>query len=75
MLRPGHRWQNWGRVESAQPAFTARPTTVDEVVAVVREARDRGLPVKAVGAGHSFTAIAAAPGVLVDLAGLDGLHD
>lgn len=75
VLRPGHRWQNWGRVESAQPAFTSRPTTVDEVVAVVREARDRGLPVKAVGAGHSFTAIAAAPGVLVDLAGLDGLHD
>jgi FAD-linked oxidoreductase len=43
------------------------------VVAVIRAARDRGLTVKAVGAGHSFTAIAATDGVLLDLAGLDGL--
>jgi FAD-linked oxidoreductase len=74
LLHPGHRWRNWARVESAEPVFVARPTSVEEVVAVVRAARERGLPVKAVGAGHSFTAIAAAPGVLVDLAGLDGLH-
>lgn len=40
---------------------------------MVRAARDRGLTVKAVGAGHSFTAIAATDGVLVDLGALDGL--
>ncbi len=74
LLLPGSRWRNWGRVETAEPVYIARPTSVDEVVAVVRSARERGLPVKAVGAGHSFTAIAAAPGVLVDLAGIDGLH-
>lgn len=74
LLRPGTRWRNWGRVESAHPSFIARPTNVDEVVAVVRRARELNLAVKAVGAGHSFTAIAAAPGILMDLAGLDGLH-
>ncbi len=74
LLNPGRRWQNWGRVETAEPIYIAKPGSVDEVVAVVLRARELGLPVKAVGAGHSFTAIAAAPGVLVDLAALDGLH-
>ena len=75
LLEPGRRWRNWGRVESAEPIYRARPTSVEEVSAVVLRARELGLPVKAIGAGHSFTAIAAAPGVQLDLAGLDGLLD
>lgn len=66
-------WHNWSRVESSTPAFRARPTSVEEVQAVVRAAGDRGLTVKAVGAGHSFTDIAATIGVMVDVAALDGL--
>ncbi len=73
LLEPGRRWRNWGRVETAEPVYVARPTSVDEVVAVVQRARELGLPVKAIGAGHSFTAIAAAPGVQLDPAGLDSL--
>jgi FAD-linked oxidoreductase len=72
-LLPAREWRNWGRSESARPAFLARPTSADEVAAVVRAARERGLTVKVVGAGHSFTAIAATEGVLIDLGGLDGL--
>lgn len=74
-LEPGRRWRNWGRAETVQPAFVARPTSVDEVVAAILRARELGLPVKAIGASHSFTAIAAAPGVQLDLGGLDGLLD
>ena len=73
LFAPGRAWINWGRVERAHPALIARPTTIDQVVAVVHTARERGLTVKAVGAGHSFTAIAATDGILVDLAGLSGL--
>lgn len=73
LLEPGRRWNNWGRVETAEPVWIARPTLIDEVVAVVRRARELGMPVKAIGAGHSFTAIAAAPGVQLDLTGIDGL--
>lgn len=75
LLKPGRRWQNWGRVETAEPSYVAWPTSVEEVAAVVLRARELGLPVKAIGAGHSFTAIAAAPGVQLDPAGLDGLLD
>jgi FAD/FMN-containing dehydrogenase len=36
-------------------------------------ARERGLPLKTVGAGHSFSAIAATDGVQLDVAGIDGV--
>jgi FAD-linked oxidoreductase len=72
-LVPGGTWRNWGRSERIRPHLVAQPQSVDEVVAVVRYARERGLAVKAIGAGHSFTAIAAAPGIQLDLSRLDGL--
>ncbi|CAN5589343.1 D-arabinono-1,4-lactone oxidase [soil metagenome] len=73
LVDPVTPWHNWGRSEGSTPAFRARPGSVDEVVAVVRAARERGLTVKAVGAGHSFTDIAATLGVLVDIGALSGV--
>lgn len=66
-------WQNWARSESATPARVLRPTGVEEVRTAIAEARRDGLKVKAIGAGHSFTGIAAAPGVQLDLSRLQGL--
>jgi FAD-linked oxidoreductase len=73
LLRRGGRWSNWGRSESAEPRYIARPSTLDDVVETVAFARDHGLTVKPVGAGHSFTAIAVTDGIQVDFAGLRGL--
>ena len=73
LLGPGTRWRNWGRSAVSSVAHVARPTSVDDVVAVVRAAADQGLVVKAVGAGHSFTEIAATTGVLIELDGLQGI--
>jgi len=73
-LAPGTAWRNWGRSQTVTPAHSARPASVDEVIAVVAAARDRGLTVKAVGAGHSFTSIAATDGVQLDLSLLDGVY-
>jgi FAD-linked oxidoreductase len=72
-LRTSGLWRNWGRSETARPVFRASPASIAEVQAVVRAARERGLPVKTVGAGHSFTAIAATDGILVDLDQLQGV--
>jgi FAD/FMN-containing dehydrogenase len=66
-------WNNWGRCESVTPVERVRPTSTDEVSAIIRSARDRGLRVKAVGTGHSFTGIAVASGVQVDMSGLTGI--
>ena len=72
-LRASAPWRNWGRSESSRPAFRASPANIAEVQAVVRTARERGLTVKTVGAGHSFTAIAATDGILVDLDNIQGV--
>lgn len=64
-------WQNWARSVRAHPQRVLHPATTDEVVAAVLAAAREGLPVKAYGAGHSFTPIAATDGVLLRLDRMD----
>ncbi|MEW2514133.1 D-arabinono-1,4-lactone oxidase [Streptomyces sp. NPDC046870] len=58
-------WRNWGGNVSARPARQVTPASVEELAGAVRQAREDGLRVKAVGTGHSFTSIAATDGVLI----------
>ena len=53
-------WRNWGGNQLSVAAEVLTPGTVDEVAALVKEASVTGHKVKAVGSGHSFTAIAVA---------------
>lgn len=71
-ITAGGTWRNWGRSESATPEFVSRASSVDDVIETVRFARERGLSLKPIGAGHSFTAIGATEGVQLDLSALDG---
>ena len=66
-------WRNWGRSVTAHPQFIVKAGSIDEVQAAVRFAIDHGLPIKPIGAGHSFSPIAATGGVLLDLQWLDGV--
>ncbi len=56
------------------PVERARPQSTDEVVEIVRSARERELRVKPVGTGHSFSGIAVAPGIQLDMSGLTGIR-
>ncbi|MET9233188.1 D-arabinono-1,4-lactone oxidase [Streptomyces cellulosae] len=58
-------WRNWGGTVSVRPAREVTPASVDELADAVRRAAEDGLPVKAVGTGHSFTSIAATEGLLI----------
>ncbi|WP_314507180.1 D-arabinono-1,4-lactone oxidase [uncultured Microbacterium sp.] len=73
MTRPGAEWQNWARSARVRPQRVEFPGSTAAVQRAVTAAAARGIPVKAVGAGHSFTGIAVAPGVLLDLSDLTGL--
>ncbi|NLG20906.1 MAG: FAD-binding protein [Actinomycetales bacterium] len=66
-------WRNWGRTETADPVRVLHPTSEAHVVTAIQQAAADGLPVKPVGAGHSFSGIAVAPGVQLELSGLTGL--
>ncbi|MGL6234681.1 MAG: D-arabinono-1,4-lactone oxidase [Segniliparus sp.] len=68
-------WQNWGRTQSARPSEIVRPLDTAQVCEVVANAARRGARVKAVGSGHSFSGIAVAPEILLDLGAMAGLVD
>ena len=74
MTASGARWQNWARSESVVPARVERPTSAGAVQRAVLAAAKAGIRIKAVGASHSFSGIAVAPGVQLDLA-FSGLLD
>ncbi len=68
-------WTNWAGTVQARPRRLHRPTSTDEVGAVVTEVAERGGRLRPVGSGHSFSPIAATdPGCdALDLAHLTGL--
>ena len=60
-------WTNWGRNQSVSPRRVARVTSAREVAGVITDAVRRGQRVKAVGSGHSFSAIAVPADVQITL--------
>ncbi len=71
----GHEvWRNWGRNQSSTPREVAVPVTVEAVARIVERAVDDGRTVKAVGAGHSFTAAAVTDDIQVRLDHLSGVR-
>src|SRR5699024_7568493 len=66
-------WHNWARTTAVRPAEVGWPTDTAPVSEIVQRAAASGRRVKAVGAGHSFTPIAAAPDVQLRLDRLTGV--
>ncbi|NEN07210.1 FAD-binding protein [Diaminobutyricibacter tongyongensis] len=73
MTATGATWRNWARSEKVRPARVERPSSAEAVQRAVAAAIRQGMHVKAVGAGHSFTGIAVAPGVQLELGDLRGV--
>lgn len=72
-VRP--EWRNWARTETARPTRVIAPHTEAALIREVRAALEAGERVRAVGSGHSFTGIAVAEEVQIDLVHLTGLVD
>lgn len=73
MTATGAMWRNWARTEAVRPHRVERPADAGAVQRAVRAAAASGLRAKPVGSGHSFTGIAVAPDVQLDLADLSGV--
>ncbi|HWF54651.1 MAG TPA: D-arabinono-1,4-lactone oxidase [Solirubrobacteraceae bacterium] len=63
-------WTNWARDQHCAPTIVERPASEEELARAIVRAVDHGQPVRAVGAGHSFTDIACTDGVLLDLSAM-----
>jgi L-gulonolactone oxidase len=61
----GERWRNWAGNQRTDPVRTVTAHDTGEVVAAVKDAARDGLRLKAIGSGHSFTAIAVPDDVAV----------
>jgi len=72
-VRSGTSWHNWAGNQAARPAQVVSPRDVEELTELVKAAERDGLRVKAIGSGHSFTAIGITDGVQVRLGGLSRL--
>jgi FAD-linked oxidoreductase len=66
-------WRNWGRSQKVKPVRVERPKSAGAVQRAVSAALSNGLRIKAIGAGHSFSGIALAPDVQLDLDDLTGI--
>ncbi|WP_353810466.1 D-arabinono-1,4-lactone oxidase [Agromyces sp. SYSU T00194] len=75
MTASGGTWRNWGRTERVRPQRVERPATPEAVQRAVQAAGRAGMRIKPVGASHSFSGIAVAPDVQLDLDDLSGLVD
>lgn len=60
-------WTNWAGNQSATVAAVVHPASPEEAAAAVAAAAAQGRKVKAIGSGHSFTAIGRPEGVQVVL--------
>lgn len=70
-------WTNWSGTQTANPFGVHTPASAEEVAAVVRAAHAAGRTVRPLGAGHSFTPVAATDGdqlQLDSMSGLVGVH-
>lgn len=65
--RNAAHWTTWSGSVTTTPVSFAHPASTAEVVALVSQAKAQGLPIKAYGAAHSFTPIAATDGICVRL--------
>jgi FAD-linked oxidoreductase len=66
-------WTNWAGNQVADPVEVSVPRRTDDVAAAIARARQRGIPVKAVGTAHSFTPVAVTHGMQVRLDALSGV--
>jgi FAD/FMN-containing dehydrogenase len=66
-------WTNWSGNQRAVASRVMHPSSTAEVAAAVRTAAAEGVPVNAVGTGHSFTSAAVTSGMRVELDGMAAL--
>ena len=68
--RPARYWQNAIGNQFTTAHELLRPTSLDELVAIVSRAAQEGRRVRAVGAGHSFSDVAITDDYVVDMHGM-----
>jgi len=67
-------WQNWSGIVQSKPSHIVYPTSVEDVVSLVKRCNKEGRKIRVVGSGHSFTPVVHTNDVLVSLDQLAGVE-
>ncbi|MGZ8697863.1 MAG: D-arabinono-1,4-lactone oxidase [Gaiellaceae bacterium] len=70
-IATGRTVRNWAKNQACVPVAVRKPSSTAEVATIVADTLRSGHRVKAIGAGHSFTAAAMTNGVLLSLDGMN----
>lgn len=60
-------WINWAKTEHCRPDYLVRASTLEDLIAVIRFARENGKHIRAVSTGHSWSALVPTDEILVDV--------
>jgi FAD/FMN-containing dehydrogenase len=64
---PAKIWMNWGESVVCAPADQFAPSDEDELISIIDRARKRGINVRAVGSGHSWSPLVKTDGYLISM--------
>lgn len=67
------KWKNWSETVVAYPESIKSPGSVDALRDIVVHCKNKGKTIRIVGAGHSFTPLAATSEILVNMDHLSGI--
>ena len=70
----GKRWRNWSQTCESIPEKILYPSSIEEVVSIVKEASKQEKRIRVVGAGHSFTSLVKTNDWLISLDLLSGIE-
>ena len=66
-------WRNWSGTQSCEPEAVVAAASVEQVREIVADATRRGVTVRPVGSGHSFTPLVSTDGIVLDISGISGV--
>lgn len=71
----GKQWKNWSETVINRPEKIMYPSSIEEVVQIVKEARKYKKKIRVIGAGHSFSSLVKTDDWLVSLDLLTGIEE
>lgn len=68
-------WSNWAGTQACRPEGIVRATSIEHVSEIVADATRRGISVRPVGTGHSFSPLVPTDGIVLDVSAISGIVD
>lgn len=68
------KWKNWSESIAIEPKHYFEPKDLEELAEIVKYCSTNNLPIRVVGAGHSFTPLVATSKVLISLDRISGIY-